>query len=224
MPVHFEKRKRRTGKSAHPTKAKMMSTPIARGPLLDLHRRGGATIELKDGWQVALRYPQAANQAGNVLVDLSHWPTIEINGPETGTALVSLCGTDVALRKIHSEGNRHAYRVTPTRAIVFGKPRANVAALDVTGGWASLALVGPDAERILNKVTAVDLRERTLPVQACCQGPIFGVNTLFGRFADRFELHVCSDSAEFFWEVLMDAGAEFGLSAAGTEWRSGHDT
>src|SRR5262249_10565301 len=152
----------------HPTKVKTMTFPIARGPLLDLHRRGGATVELKDGWQVAVRYPQAADRTGNMLIDLSHWPTFEINGPETGTTLVSLCGADVPLRKIHSEGERQVYRLTPTRAIVFGKWTANVAALDVTGGWASLALIGPDAERILNKVTAVDLRERTLPVQSCC--------------------------------------------------------
>jgi heterotetrameric sarcosine oxidase gamma subunit len=212
-----------------------VTSPIARGPLLDLHRRGSATVELKDGWQVAVRYPQAADRSGNVLVDLSHWPTWEINGPETGAALVSLCGSDVPLRKIHSEGERHVYRLTPNRAIVFGNvaelvrvrssndPRslttsATNEALDVTGGWASLALIGPDAERILNKVTAVDLRERTLPVQSCCQGPIFGVNTLFGRFAGRFDLHVCSDSAEFFWDVLMDAGAEFGLRPAGVEY------
>ena len=89
--------------------------------------------------------------------------------------------------------------------------------LDVTGGWATISLIGPDAERILNKLTAVDLRERTVPVGGCCQGPLFGVNTLFGRFADRFDLHVCSDSAEFFWEVLLDAGAEFGLHAAAGE-------
>jgi heterotetrameric sarcosine oxidase gamma subunit len=194
---------------------------IARGPLLDLHRRSGATIELKDGWQVVVKYPLPADQAGNVLVDLSHWPTFEINGPETGAALMSLCGTDVPLRKIHREGERHVYRLTPSRAIAFGGQTRSLAsatgALDVTGGWASLALIGPDAERVLNKVTAVDLRERTLPAQSCCQGPIFGVNTLFGRFADRFELHVCSDSAEFFWDVLMDAGAEFGLRPAGVE-------
>ena len=193
---------------------------IARGPLLDLHRRRGATIEMKEGWQVVVRYPQPADRAGNVLVDLSHWPTFEINGPETGAALASLCVADVPLRKIHSEGERHVYRLTPTRAIVFGTLPPSATALDVTGGWSSLALIGPDAERILNKVTAVDLRERTLPVQACCQGPIFGVNTLFGRFTDRFELHVCSDSAEFFWDVLMDAGAEFGLRPAGVEWIS----
>ena len=207
---------------------------IACGPLIDLHRRSGATVEMIDGWQVAVRYPQQTDRTDNVLVDLSHWPTFEINGPETGAALMSLCGADVPLRKIHSEGERHVYRLTPTRAIVFGEvaelvrvrsgcdPRSLTTsvtgtAIDVTGGWASLALIGPDAERILNKVTAVDLRERTLPVQSCCQGPIFGVNTLFGRFAGRLDLHVCSDSAEFFWDVLMDAGAEFGLRPAGVE-------
>lgn len=194
-----------------------VNAPIARGPLLDLHRRSGATVETLDGWQVAWRYPQQPDRTGNALVDLSHMPTFEINGPETGAALTSICGADVPLRKIHSADGRHVYRLTPSRAIVFGNVPSNTGAIDVAGGWASLALIGPDVERILNKVTAVDLRERTLPVQACCQGPIFGVNTLFGRFADRLELHVCSDSAEFFWDVLMDAGTEFGLRPAGIE-------
>ncbi len=195
-------------------------TTIARGPLLDRHLQLGATVEALDGWQVALRYPQHPDRTGNALIDLSHVPTFEINGPGTGALLTSLCGADVPLRKIQSADGRHVYRLTPSRAIVFGNVASNTGAIDVTGGWASLALIGPDAERILNKVTAVDLRERTLPVQACCQGPIFGVNTLFGRLADRFELHVCSDSAEFFWDVLMDAGAEFGLRPAGIEWIS----
>lgn len=199
----------------------MTVTTIARGPLLERHRQSSATVETLDGWRVAVRYPQQADRTGNALVDLSHVSTFEINGPETNTTLVSLCGADVPLRRIHSAEGRHVYRLTPSRAIVFGHVPPSTDAIDVTGGWASLALIGPDAERILNKVTAVDLRERMLPVQACCQGPIFGVNTLFGRFADRFELHVCSDSAEFFWDVLMDAGAEFGLRPAGIDVMSG---
>jgi glycine cleavage system aminomethyltransferase T len=192
--------------------------PIARGPLLETHRQKGASLESIDGWQIAVRYPQPVDRTSSALVDLSHVATFEVNGPETGTVLASLCGIDISLRKIHCGGGQHVYRLTPSRAIVFGSVPPSTNAIDVTGGWASLALIGPDAERILNKVTAVDLRERTLPVQGCCQGPIFGVNTLFGRFANRFELHVCSDSAEFFWDVLMDAGAEFGLRPAGIEW------
>jgi sarcosine oxidase gamma subunit len=193
----------------------MTTTPTARGPLIAMHRRSGATVELRSGWEIASRYPHEPGDSANRLVDLSHRPTFEINGPETASLLASVCGVDVPLRRIHIGKGWEAYRLTPTRAILFGADSPPADALDVTGGWASIALSGPDTGRILNKITAVDLRERTLPIAGCCQGPIFGVNTLFGRFADRFELHVCSDSAEFFWEVLLDAGREFALAPAG---------
>lgn len=189
-----------------------------------MHRRHGAHVETRDGWLVAVKYADEPNCGGNALVDLAHCPTWELAGPEIGQRLAQLCGTDVALRRIHAGEGWQAYRLTPGRAILFGKiPNAPSAALDVTeldvtGGWVSLALIGRDAERLLNKVTAVDLRERTMPAGGCCQGPIFGVNTLFGRLADRFELHICGDSAEFLWEVLMDAGEEFGLRPAGADY------
>lgn len=192
-------------------------SPIARGPLLDVHRRGDAKLQSVDGWEIAISYPRESGVM-NALVDLSHWPTHEINGRDTASALAGICGSDVPVRTIRVTGSQHAYRLTPSRAILFGYRDVDGRAIDVTGGWASLALIGPDAERILNKVTAVDLRERTLPVGGCCQGPLFAVNTLFGRLPGRFELHVCSDSAEFFWDVLMDAGAEFDLKPAGVEF------
>lgn len=191
------------------------SSPLARGPLVAWQARHGAVLEARDGWQVAARYPDEPAVSANRLVDRSHRATIEINGPETVTSVAALCGSDVPLRRMHQAGGWELYRLTPARAIVFGNVAVPAGSLEVTGGWASLALSGPDAETILNKVTAVDLRVQTLSAGGCCQGPIFGVNTLFGRFDDRFELHVCSDSAEFFWEVLLDAGAEFGLAPAG---------
>jgi len=195
-------------------------TPIAQGPLVELHHRRGAVVQLREGWLIATRYPDEPTGSANVLVDRAHRSTWEISGQAAGKQLADLCGADVPLRRLRSGDGWEAYRLTPERAIVFGKlPRDSSAALEVTGGWASLALCGLDAERILNKVTAVDLRERTLPIGGCCQGPIFGVNTLFGRFANRFELHVCGDSAEFLWDVLLDAGAEFALKPAGVESR-----
>lgn len=171
---------------------------------------------MRDGWEVAVTYPHSA-AGGNLLIDRSHRLTFEINGPETGASVMTLCGTDIPLRKIHVGDGWEVYRLTPSRALQFGKQAPPRNALDVTGGWATLALVGPDATRILSKITAVDLRDRTLPVGSCCQGPIFGVNTLFGRFANRFELHVCSDSADFFCDVLFDAGREFQLAPAGID-------
>jgi sarcosine oxidase gamma subunit len=184
-----------------------------------MHRRQGARIETRDGWLVAVKYADELSSSDNALVDVAHRSVWEIAGPDVGQQLAELCGNDVALRRIHSGDGWQAYRLTPGRAIVFGNfPNPPASALDVTGGWVSLALIGCDAERLLNKVTAVDLRERTIPEDGCCQGPIFGVNTLFGRFADRFELHVCGDSAEFLWDVLMDAGEEFELRPAGADY------
>jgi sarcosine oxidase gamma subunit len=198
------------------------ASPIAHSPLTDLHRRQGATLQLRDGWMVATRYPVEPGAADNAIVDFAHRLTWEINGPEVGRQLSELCGGDVAIRQIHPGARWQAYRLTSARVILFGNvPNPVAGALDVTGGWVTLSLIGPDAERILNKVTAVDLRERTLPVHGCCQGPIFGVNTLFGRFANRFELHICGDSAEFLWDVLLDAGSEFGLKPAGADCAAG---
>jgi sarcosine oxidase gamma subunit len=202
----------------------MTSTiPLARSPLADLHAGRGARLERRDDWLVAVKYPDEPGNIGNALVDFAHRPTIEINGPDAGPRLAQFCGADIPVRQMRSAADWHAYRLTAARAIVFGKlPQPIPDALDVTGGWVSLVLLGPDAERVLNKVTALDLRERTLPVGGCCQGPIFGVNTLFGRFARRFELHICYDSAEFLWDVLLDAGAEFELKPAGVDYASRH--
>ena len=191
-------------------------TPIANGPLVHVHRQAGATMEIVDGWEVAVGYPSKPQRGANTLIDLSHRKVNEFTGPQTGAAMRLLCGSESTVRAIHVSEDFEAYRLTDARAIVFG--RANVSdAIDVTGGWSSLALFGPDVRTILNKITALDLREQTLPAGHCCQGPIFGINALFGHFENRYELHVCPDVMQFLWEVTLDAGHEFQLRPAGLE-------
>ena len=192
-------------------------SPTANGPLLKVHRDAGATLQVVGGWQVATRYPSEPAMGANAIVDISHMPTQEIAGPETGETLQTSCGHEVPVRAIHITDNWQAYRLTDVRAIVFGRGSLPDA-IDVTGGWTSIALFGPVARMVLNKITALDIRDCTLPVRHCCQGPIFGVNTLLGRFENRYELHVCPDSLEFLWKVILDAGREFNLKPAGLEY------
>lgn len=191
-------------------------SPVSLSPLAEMHLKAGAKFETVAGWCVATRYESEPAAGGNAIIDVSHRSKQEVVGSNVAERLRAALGADVPLRTIRSQAGTDVYRLTTTRAVLFGSTPSIPDALTVTGGWASISLVGPDREKVLNKLTAVDLRERTLPVGACCQGPIFGANTLFGRFADRFELHVSADAAEFFWEVLLDAGAEFGLKPAGT--------
>ena len=190
---------------------------IARGPLTALHRRGGATLKIVDCWEVAVRYPQEPAADENAIVDLSHQQVGEIGGRRTDEILKRLCADELAIRDIRVIPNLTVYRLTDERAIVFGDQNVDEA-VDVTGGWCSLALFGPNAIDVLNKVTAFDHREKTLSINQCCQGPIFGVNTLIGHFDNRYELHACPDTFEFLWQVLVDAGQEFNLKPAGTQW------
>ncbi len=190
--------------------------PIARTPLVDRHERSGAKLTIVKGWELAVAYPQDDQSFANRITDITGRAVTEISGKQIGQTLASLCGREPAIREIVETATQQVYRLTSTRALAFGET-TSPAGIDVTGGWTSLALWGTDVLTILNKVTAVDLRERTMPIGWCCQGPVFAVNTLFSRFANRIELHVCPDMLEFLWEVLLDAGAEFCLQPSGLE-------
>ena len=192
------------------------TSPVANSPLIHLHRTAGATIEFVDGWQVAVRYPTEPATESDTLIDITHRSVHEIGGGELEIALQTLCGRELPIRSIHVTDELQCYRLTQDRAIAFGNV-SHPAAIEVTGGWASIALSGPNANTILNKVTALDLRDETLGLHQCCQGPIFGVNTLIGRFERHFELHVCPDSLEFLWIVLLDAGEKYEVRPAGLE-------
>ena len=145
----------------------------------------------------------------------------ELNGPRTGELVTGLVGTDVAVRRTAAGRAGMVSRLTPTRAIVFGDPgpevMADPAVVDVTGGWATIVLAGPDAINILSLLTSADLRTRAMPVAACRQGPIAGINTLLCHFAGHWELHACPDSVLSLWEALLDEGRSYGLRVVGAE-------
>lgn len=195
----------------------MTAAPIAAGPLIPAHRRAGATLGIVSGWETALNYPSEPARTANALVDLTGRCVSEFNGPETETLLRSLTGDHFPIRALKTVAGRDVYRLTNLRAIVFGaEPVEN--AINVTGGWATIGLYGPASLAILQKITAIDLRDRTLGVGQCAQGPVFGVNVLFGRFDDHYELHACPDMSQFLWEVLLDAGLEFHMKPVGQRW------
>lgn len=194
-----------------------MTTPLASGPLIPLHRRAKATIDVIGGWEIAAHYPTEPPRTANALVDLTGRTVSEINGPDTESILNTLTADRLPIRGLKIVAGQDIYRLTNARAIVFGEHPVEHA-INVTGGWASIGLYGSDSLAILQKITAIDLRDKSLGVGQCAQGPVFGVNVLFGHFADHWELHACPDMTQFLWEVLLDAGAEFNLKPAGKRW------
>ena len=200
------------------------SSPLARGPLVAWHRGAGGVLKQVGGWEICVSHPvdqEPGPSSGNLLLDWSHRWVTELNGPRTGELVTGLVGTDVAVRRTAAGRAGMVSRLTPTRAIVFGDPgpevMADPAAVDVTGGWATIVLAGPDAINILSLLTSADLRTRAMPVAACRQGPIAGINTLLCHFAGHWELHACPDSVLSLWEALLDEGRSYGLRVVGAE-------
>jgi 4-methylaminobutanoate oxidase (formaldehyde-forming) len=90
---------------------------------------------------------------------------------------------------------------------------------DITMDWACLALWGPKARNVLQKVTRVDVSNEAFPYLHSATIDINGA----GIWAQRvsyvgelgWELYVPTQRAELVWDALMQAGAEFGIEVGG---------
>lgn len=93
----------------------------------------------------------------------------------------------------------------------------DVTILDVSGQTGQLALQGPLALQILQKLTPVNLSEITY--FNFVQGQVQGVHCLISRTGytgeDGFELYFAAEQAEILWQVILSAGLPEGLKPVG---------
>ena len=88
---------------------------------------------------------------------------------------------------------------------------------DISDQTCMLALQGPKAEAILQKLTAVDLAQ--MATRTAVETTLAGVPTLIGRTGytgeDGFELYLANGDGVPLWESLLQAGAAEGLLPCG---------
>ena len=86
---------------------------------------------------------------------------------------------------------------------------------DLTSALAVLDLVGPKAPDVLSKVMALDLRPAVFPPLILAQGGLARVHAIVLRLDLGSHLGcrllIGREHAEFVWDVLLDAGAEFDI-------------
>ena len=93
---------------------------------------------------------------------------------------------------------------------------------NVTEQWAQVAVVGPNARKVLEKLgTSFDVSAEALPFMAMAEGTIGGIKARAFRISFSgelsYEIAVPASQGLAFWEMLHEAGAEFGATAYGTE-------
>ncbi|HWQ68929.1 MAG TPA: glycine cleavage system aminomethyltransferase GcvT [Patescibacteria group bacterium] len=181
-------------------------------------------------------------QAG--LFDVSHMGEIEITGPGALEAIQSLTPNDASRLSVGEvqysalttpEGTfvdditvykfaADRYRLTVNAANIekdFAWIRERVISdaevRNISDDMALLALQGPRAQEILEKLTSVDLG--TLRYFRFVEGQVIGIDCCISRTGytgeDGFEIYIPPQHVATLWNALFDAGAPAGLQPCG---------
>ena len=165
-------------------------------------------------------------------------PPAESGSPEGGRGgggdrigRAALCGRPVIYARLNPESflltAPPGFGPEMEAAVREAASGAGVGVTDVTSGLSVFELAGPSAAPILRKLTAVaPPAEDRRAVQARVAGAhavIFRVDgdaEAGGPALPALRLHVTRDLGLYVWEVLEDAGDEFGITPYGIEARS----
>ncbi|MGO4915354.1 sarcosine oxidase subunit alpha family protein [Pseudogemmobacter sp. W21_MBD1_M6] len=92
---------------------------------------------------------------------------------------------------------------------------------NVTEQYAQIAVVGPNARKVLEKLGGMDVSKETLPFMTWADGTLGGFECRAYRISFSgelsYEIAVRASDGLAFWEALMVAGAELGVMPYGTE-------
>jgi glycine cleavage system aminomethyltransferase T len=180
--------------------------PVARSPMEAKAIAAGATMERRDGWNVAAAFPGPDHSAVVGFADVSFLRKTELQGDLGGRM-----GT--AIRA----GGAWRCPLTPNRALVIGSP-GDPGGLDVTGAYCALTIVGPMARETIARFCALDLRPHVTPVGGLRPGSVARSPGLILREADeRYLILVGSAYGEYLWTVVADAAEHLGGGPIGVD-------
>jgi len=128
-------------------------------------------------------------------------------------------------------GNGFLARLTPTEFYLFSKsPDGDLSsaatlnekfagsfvhATDLTHGKAVSRLMGSLAASLLSKICGLDFHNSVFPNGQVAQTSAAKIRTLIARYDEggtpTYYLHVDRALGQYFWEVVQDAGEEFGI-------------
>jgi sarcosine oxidase subunit alpha len=101
-------------------------------------------------------------------------------------------------------------------------PELRVKVTSVTEQWAAMAVAGPNARKVLQKIVDIDISNVAFPFMGAAECVAAGIPkcrlfriSFSGELA--FELNVASDYGRYAWKKVMEAGEEFGIVPYGTE-------
>jgi glycine cleavage system aminomethyltransferase T len=184
---------------------------VARSPMEREALAAGATLEQRDGWNVAVRFEGEQGRLGTVaFTDRSHIRKFEVYG-EHGLELGFAYRRDDAWWCPTSR----------ERALVLCEPAQGAepeGAVDLTSAMGALTIAGPLAPECFARFTAIDLRPQATPVHGFRPGSVARTPGAILREAeDRWLMLFGAALGSYVWTVVADAAASLGGGPLGAD-------
>jgi heterotetrameric sarcosine oxidase gamma subunit len=221
-----------------------MNIPIRLSPVHGRHIELGADFTEMEAWAVPQVYQDAGQERSALrervaLADLSFNGKVNVRGEAAGDLIAR------AFQMVHNPVGRllaatNGLRSLPLAADEFlllsgpgGEDEivrclsetgdGSVTVVDLTHGLAGFWLAGPDSPHLLSKLCALSFDTRDFPDGHVAQSSLAKVHATILRH-DRgrlpaYEFYVERPYGEYLWDVILDAGTEFGILPAGWQMR-----
>ncbi len=172
--------------------------------------------------------PPDSIASGSVqITDLTGAPAILIQGDAAQSLQSQFAGIPATPGDVIAADGGLLARLTPGELYLFGISAASeleagltsnqpsVRATDVTHGKAVVKLTGPAAGDVLSKICGLDFHDSAFPSMQVKQTSAAKIKTLIARCDQGdtpvYYLHVARSLGQYFWDILWDAGQEFGV-------------
>ncbi len=204
---------------------------VAKSPMEPGTVAAGATIENRDGWNVATAFPHEDRSISTVgFADLSHLGKIEIQGDVS-----AITGRDLELgRALRAEGAWWC-PYSAHRAVVLCSPGDTVAlrdhltasaaeasglssVIDITTSQGGMTILGPFARETFARFTAIDLRPEITPPLAFRPGSVARTGgAILCEAPDRYLMLFGAALGQYVWTVVADAAEHLGGGPVGVD-------
>ena len=196
----------------------------------------GATFEERDGWKVAVSFPDEERALSTVgFADMSHIWKMELQRRRGSRAMVSPPPAALAGAGPRDPGGGAWWcPYSPTRAVVLCRSCDTAAlrdhltasaadanglssVIDITAAQGAMTILGPLAREVFARFTAIDLRPQVTPVHGWRPGSVARTGgAILCEAPDRYLMLFGAALGQYVWTLVDDAAST--SAAARSAW------
>jgi heterotetrameric sarcosine oxidase gamma subunit len=204
---------------------------LAKSPMEPGAAAAGAVFEERDGWNVAVSFPDEERALSTVgFADMSHIWKMEIQGD-----VAAITGRDLELGTATRSDGAWWCPYSPRRAVVLCRSCDTAAirdrltasaadanglgsVIDITSAQGAMTIVGPQAREVFARFTAIDLRPQITPVHAWRPGSVARTGgAILCEAPDRYLMLFGAALGQYVWTLVDDAARNLGGGPVGVD-------